>query len=78
MAAHPARGERRTTNHWEVTSHAEGDAESPGSGGASPYLRRGYRVNLRYNYKLTAYGVNPGENGAKIRTIWDVSSSRRT
>jgi hypothetical protein len=26
---------------------AEGDAESPGSGGASPYLRRGSRVNLR-------------------------------
>jgi hypothetical protein len=27
----------RTTDHWGVTPQAEGDAESPGSGGAAPY-----------------------------------------
>jgi hypothetical protein len=34
----------RTTDHWGVTPHAEGNTESPGSGGASPYLRRGSRT----------------------------------
>ena len=41
-----------------VKPQAEGVAECPGSGGASPYLRRGFRVNL--GYKLALMGVNPG------------------
>jgi hypothetical protein len=44
-----------------VTPQAEGNAESPGSGGASPYLRRGSRVKPRY--KLALMGVTPGVLG---------------
>ena len=45
---------------WGVTPQAEGDAESPGSGGAfALYLRRGSRVILRY--KLALFGFYPWE-----------------
>jgi hypothetical protein len=50
--AHRVRVERLVI--WRVTPHAGGDAESPGSDGASPYLRQGSRVNLR---KLALMGL---------------------
>jgi hypothetical protein len=52
-----------------VTPHAEGDAESPGSGGASPYLRRGSRVNLGYKLAPLALGGKTVGNSPYLSAI---------
>jgi hypothetical protein len=64
-----------------VTPQAEGDAESPGSGGASPYLRRASRVNRPYQLALMRpnrgfpacldCGVTPQESAVhQLRDHW--------
>jgi hypothetical protein len=53
----------RTTDHWGVTPHAEDDAESPGSGGASPYLRLGSRVMGLYPGLIPHHRIGPEASG---------------
>jgi hypothetical protein len=53
-----------TTDHWGVPPHAEGDAESPGSAGASPYLRQGSRITKPGASKLSCpLGLGAGPSG---------------
>jgi hypothetical protein len=63
MAVHIVfESKRRTTDHWGVTPHAEGDAESHGSGGASPYLRRGPPSTYVPSWRLWVKTLGPDQS----------------